>query len=176
VSALDKAIAIIKEYEGFRAQAYPDPRTGGEPWTIGYGTTWYANGKKVKKGDKVTEAKALKELEHKVTDLHTQLKREIKVPLTDGQWAAMISFAYNLGLTGSLLQIERLNVGRIAEFKAKHMEYVNKGSNVEAGLRRRRTAELKLFDEGGDMKWVNLVRHGIKSAPEYRAYTMDGET
>jgi GH24 family phage-related lysozyme (muramidase) len=176
MTIIDKALAIIKEFEGFRANAYPDPRTGDEPWTIGYGTTWYKNGNKVKNGDKVTEEQASQELAAKVDNLLFNLRKRITVPLTDGQWAAMISFAYNLGLAGSDLQIERLNAGKVAEFKSKHMQYINKGSNVEAGLRRRRAAELKLFEEGGDVKWVNLVRHGTKDAPEYRAYIMDGET
>lgn len=174
---IDKAIAIIKEFEGFRADAYPDPRTGGEPWTIGYGTTWYKNGTKVKQGDRISEYEANLHLVAKVTDLHAQLKREIKVPLTDGQWACMISFAYNMGLAGSLLQVVRLNVGRIPEFMVKHIEYINKGSNVEAGLRRRRIAELKLFNEGepvAKVTWINLVRHTVKEAPEYRAYLMEG--
>ena len=174
---IDKAIAIIKEFEGFRADAYPDPRTGDEPWTIGYGTTWYASGDKVEKGDKVTEERALRELKHKVTDLHTQLKREIKVPLTDGQWAAMISFAYNMGVAGAQRQIDRLNANKIPEFMVKHIEYINKGSSVEAGLRRRRIAELELFNEEepvSKVTWINLVRNTEKGFPEYLAYLMNG--
>jgi len=170
---IDKAISIIKEFEGFSADAYSDRRTGDEPWTIGYGTTWYAIGDKVEKGDKITQSQALRELEHKVTDIHDYLKSEIKVLLTDGQWAAMISFAYNVGVAGAQRQIDRLNSGRIPEFKAKHIEYINKGSSVEAGLRRRRIAELELFNEVTEVKptWINLVRH---EGPEYRAYLMDG--
>lgn len=175
---IDKAIAIIKEFEGFSADAYPDPRTGDEPWTIGYGTTVYSSGEKVEKGDKVTESQALKELEHKVSRIYYELAKEIKVPLTDGQMACMISFAYNVGMEGAQKQIDRLNENKIAEFKAKHMEYINKGSNVEAGLRRRRIAELALFNEeeyvGNKVTWINLVRHTVKGSPEYRAYLMDG--
>lgn len=174
VNIAEQALKIIKDFEGFRADAYPDPRTGGEPWTIGYGTTVYDNGTKVKRGDKVTEQKASIELVQKVAKLMTELEGLITVPLTDGQWAAMVSFAYNMGVSGSGLQIARLNKGLVAEFKRKHLEYVNKGSNVEAGLLRRRKAELELFDKEMEVSkptWINLVRH---DGPEYRCYLMDG--
>jgi GH24 family phage-related lysozyme (muramidase) len=190
VSIIDKALAIIKEFEGFSADAYPDPRTGDEPWTIGYGTTWYSNtgdepwtigngttwysnGVSVKKGDKITKFYANEQLFVKVTSLKNGLEQLIKVPLTDGQWACMISFAYNMGLAGAELQIARLNANKIPEFMVKHIEYINEGSSVEAGLRRRRIAELELFNEVTEVKptWINLVRH---EGPEYRAYLMDG--
>lgn len=173
---IEPALALIKEFEGFRADAYPDPRTGNEPWTIGYGTTVYSDGKKVRKGDKVTEKVALAELSAKVASIHEQLSKLINVPLTDGQMACMISFAYNMGVSGSRLQIARLNHGLVDEFVAKHIEYVNRGSNVEAGLLRRRKAELELFGKETEVSkptWINLVRHMIKEAPEYRAYMMN---
>jgi lysozyme len=170
---IEQALKIIKEFEGFRAGAYPDPRTGDEPWTIGYGTTVYANGTKVKQGDKVTAAQALEELTLKVESIAAQLGRELTVDLNDNEMAAMISFAYNMGVSGAGMQIARLNENKRSEFMVKHIEYVNKGTSVEAGLRRRRTAELKLFNTRETMKptWINLVRH---EGPEYRAYLMDG--
>ena len=180
LNTAELATAIIKEFEGFRADAYPDPRTGDEPWTIGYGTTFYSNGVRVKQGDKVTEQRASIELVHKVAGLMVALDKLITVPLTDGQMACMVSFAYNVGVDGAGLQIARLNANKRSEFMAKHVEYINEGTSVEAGLLRRRKAELKLFDEvtevtGGDHAvkptWINLVRH---DGPEYRAYLMDG--
>jgi lysozyme len=175
MSIKDKALAIIKDFEGFRADAYPDPRTGDEPWTIGYGTTWLSDGRKVKKGDRITEFYANEQLLIKVANIHYELRKEIKVPLTDGQWACMISFVYNLGMNGASLQIARLNAGFIDEFKRKHLEYINKGTNVEAGLLRRRKAELALFIEGETMERVILVRHGSKAETEMRAYVMNGD-
>lgn len=177
---IEQTLKIIKDFEGFRADAYPDPRTGDDPWTIGYGTTVYSNGTKVKKGDKVTETQALLELATKIAKIRDWLLQVIKVPLTQNELAAMVSFVYNVGPSGAELQIARLNSGKIAEFKRKHLEYINKGSNVEEGLKRRRKAELDLFDKDkemteGDQKvkptWINLVRH---DGPEYRAYLMDG--
>jgi hypothetical protein len=59
------AIKLIKEFEGCHLSAYPDPLSGGDPWTIGYGTTRYSDGRKVQRGDKITviEASSLLELE-----------------------------------------------------------------------------------------------------------------
>ena len=34
-----RGIDLIKQFEGYSSKAYPDPATGGAPWTIGYGTT-----------------------------------------------------------------------------------------------------------------------------------------
>lgn len=49
-----RGIDLIKQFEGYRSKAYPDPATGGAPWTIGYGTTVYPSGEKVAKGDTIT--------------------------------------------------------------------------------------------------------------------------
>ena len=52
------AIKLIKEFEGCHLSAYPDPLSGGEPWTIGYGTTRYSSGAPVKRGDKINVIEA----------------------------------------------------------------------------------------------------------------------
>jgi lysozyme len=96
----DVALGLIKGFEGLHLSAYPDPasplaRTGkgsGDPWTIGWGRT-----KGVKRGDRCTldEANAwLKE----DADMAAQIVRDaIQVPLTAGEFAALVSLAYNLG-------------------------------------------------------------------------------
>ncbi|EAW4242513.1 lysozyme, partial [Salmonella enterica subsp. enterica] len=43
----DRGVALIKTFEGCRLKAYPDPKTGGAPWTIGYGWTGKVDGKPV---------------------------------------------------------------------------------------------------------------------------------
>jgi len=68
---LAAAIALIKEFEGCHLSAYPDPLSGGEPWTIGYGTTRYSSGTPVQRGDKINviEADMLLRLEiDRITD------------------------------------------------------------------------------------------------------------
>ena len=36
----DRGLALIKSFEGCELTAYPDPGSGGDPWTIGYGHSW----------------------------------------------------------------------------------------------------------------------------------------
>ncbi len=49
-AAVTVALPLVKEFEGCRLEAYPDPETGGEPWTIGWGSTTYGDGAPVKQG------------------------------------------------------------------------------------------------------------------------------
>jgi lysozyme len=145
-------IKLIKEFEGCHLSAYPDPLTGGLPITIGWGSTRDFNGKPFKLGDKISQM---------VADdlLMNQIKKEFipalsKIPywneMNENQQGALLSFAYNLGAAfyGSS------NFNTITKV-LKNKEWVkvpdalylyrNPGSNVEAGLARRRKAEGKLW-------------------------------
>ena len=134
-------------------QGYPDPLSGNLPITIGWGSTKDLNGKPFKLGQKITQ---------KVADdlLISQIKNEFlptlsKIPywseMSDGKRGALLSFAYNLGSgfygSGNFSSIT-------ARLKNKEWDkvpdalylYRNPGSNVEAGLARRRKAEGKLWN------------------------------
>jgi GH24 family phage-related lysozyme (muramidase) len=52
---LAPAVALIKPFESCRLSSYPDPDTGGEPWTIGWGTTTYYDGQPVRQGDAISQ-------------------------------------------------------------------------------------------------------------------------
>ena len=54
-AAVAVALPLVKEFEGCRLEAYPDPETGGEPWTIGWGSTTYGDGSPVKQGDRISQ-------------------------------------------------------------------------------------------------------------------------
>ena len=148
------AIALIKEFEGCHLSAYPDPLSGGEPWTIGYGTTRYSNGTPVKRGDmiNVIEADMLLRLEiDRITD-----KLRTTVPhwnvMDDNQRSALVSFAYNLGAgfygSARFETISKsLRARNWAAVPAALELYRNPGTNVEAGLLRRRRAEGKLWGQ-----------------------------
>jgi GH24 family phage-related lysozyme (muramidase) len=92
------AASFIRRYEGFSADAYPDPATGGEPWTVGFGSTRGPDGKPVRKGDRVTEEQANELL---LRDMYGEAKKLAeKVPwaaLSPRQRAALMSWAYNVG-------------------------------------------------------------------------------
>lgn len=149
---LEKAIAIIKEFEGFYPNAYPDPRTGGKPITIGYGSTRRANGEEWQLGDRVTQVEADKLLREQLQrDYLPPLQR---IPCWDSlncnQQAALLSFAYNLGAsfygTPGFDTITRcLHDKNFTNISSAFSLYCNPGSSVEAGLRRRREAEARLF-------------------------------
>ena len=141
----DKGVALIKQFEGFSAKPYLCP--AGVP-TIGYGATYYPDGKKVTLRDKpVTEADATAMLRSMLVQYENGVSRYVQVPITQGQFDALVSFAYNLGLaalkSSTLLRLvnERNFVGAAAQFS----RWNKAGGKVLPGLTRRREAERKLF-------------------------------
>jgi GH24 family phage-related lysozyme (muramidase) len=100
-TASDAALAasLIREFEGFEEAAYPDPKTGGAPWTIGWGATRYADGRAVRQGDRISQADGDRLLDDWVKRIRTV--QAVRVPVWQQmhlqQRAALISFAYNLG-------------------------------------------------------------------------------
>jgi GH24 family phage-related lysozyme (muramidase) len=145
------AIKIIKAFEGCELTAYPDPGTGGAPWTIGYGTTRLANAP-VRKGDTITQAAADDLLRSDVEQLFGPGILHL-LPLARSwrpeQVAALTSWAYNVGLAaveGSTLR-RRLLKGEDActVVREELPKWRHAGEAVLAGLERRRAAEVALF-------------------------------
>lgn len=154
-SPTQEGLALIKSFEGFRSDAYADPLLGWATPTIGYGTTVYANGLKVKPGDKITEPQALEELKKHVAKTITPALALIPfyAEMNDSMIGALESFAYNLGANfynGRDFQTitKRLKEKDWQNLRSALMLYVNPGSAVEVGLRRRRTAEADLWEKG----------------------------
>jgi len=154
----DKGLSLIKQSEGFRDKAYPDPATGGKPYTIGYGTTAYPSGMPVKLGDKVTEQQADIYLRNDVKKFEAEVSKAVKVKLTQGQFDALVSIVYNVGLgsksKSGIIQLKdgspstllrKINAGDYAGAADEFMKWVSPGSSVEKGLRIRRAAERALF-------------------------------
>ena len=147
------ALPLIKEFEGCRLEAYPDPETGGDPWTIGWGATRHFDGAPVKRGDVITQAVADEMLDsHVRVVLAPRLAKAIPgwPKLSASQQAALLSFAYNVGpgfygASGFETITAALRDGRLADVPAALRLYVNPGGPSEAGLRRRREAEAKLW-------------------------------
>lgn len=143
----DVGIELIKSFEGFRANAYPDPKSGGDPWTVGYGTTKFPSGRPVKKGDYVTPAQAEMYLREDVKKFANSVDALVTVPLKQCQYDALVSFVYNLGATNfrNSTLLKKLNAKDYKGAADEFLRWVSQGSSVEAGLRRRRTAERSLF-------------------------------
>lgn len=143
----DAGIDLIKSFEGFRANAYPDPKSGGDPWTVGYGSTKFPSGRPVKKGDYVTPAQAEMYLREDVKKFANSVDALVIVPLKQCQYDALVSFVYNLGATNfrNSTLLKKLNAKDYKGAADEFLRWVSPGSSVEAGLRRRRTAERNLF-------------------------------
>ena len=145
---LDIAAALCKQFEGYKGKPYLCP--AGIP-TIGYGSTYYADGRKVALTDPpMSEPDAtvllLQELHH--TYLPGVL-RHCPVLLTDEKKCnAIVDFAYNLGtgrLQTSTLK-RKINAQNWEEAKTQLLLWTKGGGRVLPGLVKRRTAECRLLD------------------------------
>ena len=84
---------LIKQFEGLHLKAYPDPATGGKPWTIGYGHTKF-----VEPWMRISRGKAEDFLDDDIRHFSSGVRELIPVKLTDNQFAALVSFSFNCGL------------------------------------------------------------------------------
>lgn len=141
--ALARACELIRRFEGFRPEAYPDPATGGDPITIGYGAT----GPGIKLGVRWTREQAESDLSARVQEILARVRVLVKVPLPDDAIAALGSFVYNVGakaFEGSTL-LRKLNAGDNLGAAAQFDVWNKAGGKVFPGLMRRREAERKVF-------------------------------
>ena len=153
------ALPLIRSFEGCRLVAYPDPLSGGAPWTIGWGAVNHLDGRPVASGDRITPAQADHYLLDRLArDLEIQQRR---IPtwnqMTPPQRGALLSFAYNLGphwygSPGFETLSALVRDARWSEVPAALELYRNPGTNVEAGLLRRRQAEARVFASGTPAK------------------------
>lgn len=166
----DAGIQLIKDSEGCRLTAYPDPASilgkacgqhhlkitdydqitawqvlKGDPWTIGWGST----GSAIKPGLSWTQEKADWAL--KVT--LREFGREVGMALSalnitpnDNQFSAMISFAYECGIDALEHVLQEVGMAGYAE---KILEYDKAGGEVLQGIKIRREKEAKLFNTSG---------------------------
>lgn len=140
--------ALIQSFENCKLRAYPDPATGGDPWTIGWGTT----GPDIKPGVAWTQAQCdarfLSDLQRFVNAVN---KLVGSAATTQNQFDALVSFTYNEGadnLRKSTLLAKHLigdSAGAQAEFAHWNKARVNGKLAVVNGLTRRRAAEAKLY-------------------------------
>ena len=100
------ATPIVAKWEGLRYRAYPDPATGGAPWTACYGTT-----RGVKPGDVFTKEQCDDLLRQDMADADATVRRCIPVPMLRHVEAALVSAVFNIGpsvVCGSTLQRKAL--------------------------------------------------------------------
>jgi lysozyme len=130
---------LIKDFEGCILTAYDD---GVVVLTIGYGHT-----QGVTWGQTITQAQAEELLKHDLNYFENSVTNLVKVPLTDNQFAALVSFTFNVGVgafTESTL-LRLLNQSQYQAAAVQFLRWVNGGGKEMAGLVRRRKAEQDLF-------------------------------
>lgn len=145
-----EGIALIKKFEGCRLTAYPDPGTGGAPWTIGYGWTHPVDGKPVKPGMTIDQATADRLLKTGLVSYENDVLKVVRVKLIQAQFDALVSFAYNVGsraLSTSTL-LKKLNSGDIKGAADEFLRWNKSGGKVMPGLNNRRKAERDVFLKG----------------------------
>ncbi|AWC81184.1 MULTISPECIES: lysozyme [Serratia] len=137
-------IELIKRFEGLELKAYQDS-VG--IWTIGYGWTQTVDGKKIAPGMRIDQATADRLLKCGVVQYEQGVNQLVKVRITQGQFDALVSFAYNLGLrslsTSTLLR--KLNDGDKQGAADEFGRWVNAGGKRLDGLVTRRAAERRMF-------------------------------
>lgn len=135
-----KGLALIKEFEGLRLEAYLCPAG---VWTIGWGHT-----KGVKIGDRIDISTAEKYLKEDIEEAERGIQKLVKVKLNDNQFSAIVSFVFNLGIgnfqKSTLLKV--INAGLdSANVAVQFRRWVYVDGKISQGLIRRREAEVKLY-------------------------------
>lgn len=164
IAALDRALArlvpanddgrkvskagldLIHSFEQCRLSAYPDPGSAdGHPWTIGWGST----GPGIAKGVVWTQQQADDRF---AADL-AKFERGVSImapKTTQGQFDALVSFAYNVGLA-ALNDSTLLRMHKAGDYAGAQLQFARWNKNdgaVMKGLTRRRAAEAALYGAG----------------------------
>ena len=140
-------IEIIKAHEGLRLKAYPDPATGGEPWTIGYGTTSSAGVGKISRGMVITKVQAESMLVRSLEAYEQGVLKALARPPTQHQFDAMVSLAYNIGV-GNFARssvVRFFNAGFLDKSAAAFLMWTKAAGKTLPGLVKRRNAEREHF-------------------------------
>lgn len=159
LSAPAAAIAFLKSREELRLWPYYD---GSAAWSIGYGACFGLDGRPVSRfTPPITPAQAEKLLARDLGTAIKQVARAITVPLTDGQAAALVIFAFNLGDPGAAAKtlVGLVNRQQWLAAAERFAVYHNSGGKPSLGLVRRRWCEAVIFLGGDAAKvWAEAER------------------
>ena len=145
-------LAAIQRHEGLRLDAYQD---SAGVWTIGYGSTEYADGTPVRQGDMLQSNAAADALfRETLREYESAVSRSVLVPLSQLQFDALVSLAYNIGTQAfrESTLLKRLNTHDYAGAANEFLRWNKAGGQVLEGLRRRREAERAMFLSGTDTR------------------------
>ncbi|CDS48911.1 Phage lysin  len=155
-------IHVLHFYESCRLTAYPDPGTGKAPWTIGWGHT----GPQVKPGLVWTQKQADDTFIRDLARFERDVNALLKVAVTQGQFDALVCFAYNVGADidedtlaeglGDSSLLRFLNAGQPERAAAQFPLWNKAGGQVMRGLTRRRYSEQALFRGAGGTRAITI--------------------
>lgn len=168
-----KGLDFIKSFEGFVPYVYDDKRApvGGKyrEWnggsvvgtlTIGYGHTNAAKHPlKIRQGLQISEAEAREILDVDLDECEDYVNKAVRVPMTQGQFDALVSFTFNCGAGNAKNIIARLNRGDHRGARAAFDLYVRSKGTIMRGLQRRRDGEQALWDSNAPTLPDDLVDH-----------------
>lgn len=136
-------VALTKAMEGCSLSAYPDPASGGAPFTCGYGHT----GSDVKPGMTITQAQADAWLECDLARAAQVVNSLVHVYLNQNQFDALCDFVFNVGAgnfrSSTLLRL--VNAGNFPAAADQFSRWTQAAGKTMPGLVRRRAAERALF-------------------------------
>lgn len=143
----EEGMALIRRFEGFRAEAYRCPAG---VWTIGYGHTAEAGPPAVTPHMRMSEAEARRVLAADVERFAGAVRAGLTRDVSPEQFSALVSFAFNVGVAGFRRSsaLKAVNAGDFPVVPEKLMLWVRAGGRELPGLVRRRKAEAALFAGG----------------------------
>ena len=151
----EDGIALIKRFEGCArlrrdglVEAYPDPGTGAEPWTIGWGATGLdeSTGQRIGPGTVWTQEQCDARLSADLARYADEVAEALEgAPTTQAQFDALVSFHYNTGAIARATLTRKHRAGDHAGAAAEFARWNRAGGRVLKGLVRRRSAEARLY-------------------------------
>lgn len=145
MEATENAINLIKKYEGFRSKAYLCPAG---VWTIGYGTTVYPDGSRVRKSDKFDEWQCEAFFLHDVNKFSKIIDAFTTDKVNQNQFNALVVFAYSVGAEAlrksTLLKMVNENPNN-PKIKGEFLKWVYADGKKLFGLVKRRNEEADLY-------------------------------
>ena len=136
---------LIKSFEGCKLKAY---QCSAKKWTIGYGNTFFEDGTPVVAGNAISQQKAEDLFELISADFSAKVAKLVTSNVTDNQFGALTSFAYNCGVVNlqKSTLLKKVNANHNdPTIKDEFLKWNKAGGKVLAGLTRRREAESNLY-------------------------------
>ena len=145
IKGSQKLIDLIKKFEGCKLEAYKCP--AGIP-TIGFGSTLYENGERIKLGDKIDLKRAEQLLANTLGTYELFVDANTRDDITQSQFDALVDFAYNCGngnlKSSTLLKKVNLNPND-KTIKDEFMKWTRANGKIMNGLINRRKAEVEVY-------------------------------